>query len=108
MARQDPNPPPWNKYMSDGCSGVPDWLPIVGSMLDCCIEHDRAYYYGGTWEDKQRADRAFRKCIADKGCYLCKAVAWWRHKFLKYFVKSAFNWKGKGDDGRRLEDSHYE
>jgi len=96
VARQDPNPPPWYPEMSDGCSGVLDWLPIVGSMTKCCAEHDYAYYWGGSWELKQKADRAFKKCIARKGCIICKLVAWGRHKGVKYLGGSSWNWDGPG------------
>ena len=47
MAKQDSNPPLWNNEMSDGCSGVFDWLPFVGSMTDCCVGHDELFHYGG-------------------------------------------------------------
>ena len=31
---------------------------------ECCVVHDRAYYYGGTREEKQAADEALKQCVA--------------------------------------------
>jgi hypothetical protein len=52
--------PPWEPSLSDGCS-VPKalrfWAPIEGPAdLAVCLEHDRAYYYGGTEREKAIAD----------------------------------------------------
>ncbi len=68
MAKQDPNPPPWDDSMSDGCTGVPDWLPFVGSMVKECRNHDKAFHEGGSEEDFIRANEifftpAFVKCL---------------------------------------------
>lgn len=61
---------------SDGCSGGMSAgyakLPQAvrnryGETLpwhDCCVEHDRAYYYGGTREQKKEADEALKQCVA--------------------------------------------
>ena len=98
MALQDPDPPLWTDDMSDGCTWVPDWLPFVGSMVDCCREHDRAYHYGGGTTDFRAANVAFRKCIEGLGkwCVLCKLVAWWRFRGVERFGRDAFNWRGPG------------
>lgn len=61
---------------SDGCSGgmsaayarLPQWVhERFGETLpwhDCCVEHDRAYYYGGNREQKLAADEALKRCVA--------------------------------------------
>ncbi|MEA3274237.1 MAG: hypothetical protein U9Q81_02860 [Pseudomonadota bacterium] len=61
---------------SDGCSGgmsaayamLPDWVHgQFGETLPwrhCCVEHDRAYYYGGTRGQKRAADEALKSCVA--------------------------------------------
>ncbi len=62
--------PPWNDAMSDGCS-VPTWLldyvPLLAQVCavarDICVAHDRAYYEGGTEEDRERADLALRDAL---------------------------------------------
>ena len=61
---------------SDGCSGgmsasyakMPQAIrKRFGETLpwrECCVVHDRAYYYGGTREEKQAADEALKQCVA--------------------------------------------
>jgi|GEM_PF-1425298 len=61
---------------SDGCSGgmsatwaaLPEWVHHkFGATLPwhlCCVEHDRAYYYGGSREQKQAADEQLKRCVA--------------------------------------------
>lgn len=63
--------PPWSPEMSDGCS-----TPVLARVLDadlraacrdcrdCCLAHDRAYYEGGPWAAKLRADVALFECVA--------------------------------------------
>ena len=51
-------------FKSDGCS-----LFIDGTFKDrelwkgCCVEHDMAYWKGGTVEERKAADLKFRECI---------------------------------------------
>ena len=49
-------------FKSDGCSLFPDC-----NYRDCCIEHDRLYYFGGTKEERKAADRQLRACVRAKG-----------------------------------------
>lgn len=53
-------------FKSDGCSLFPD-----GDYHDCCVEHDKAYYFGGTKQERKAADRQLSNCVRAKG-----------HKFL--------------------------
>ncbi len=57
MAGQPPK-----KFKSDGCSMFPD-----GNWGECCIEHDRAYWRGGTAGQRKQADEELRRCVAAKG-----------------------------------------
>jgi hypothetical protein len=51
-------------FKSDGCS-----LFVDGTFNDrelwkgCCVEHDVAYWKGGTAEERKAADLKFRECI---------------------------------------------
>ena len=66
------------KRHSDGCSGgmsasyaklpqiIRDRFGETLCWRECCEIHDRAYYYGGTREEKGAADEALRKCVAKK------------------------------------------
>ena len=54
-------------FTSDGCS-----LFIDGTFEDpdlwkeCCLKHDVAYWQGGTEEEREAADIAFRECVKKK------------------------------------------
>ena len=41
-------------FKSDGCTFFPD-----RDYRDCCVEHDKAYYFGGTLKDRRAADDEF-------------------------------------------------
>lgn len=47
-------------FSTDGCSAVPDF-----DIVKCCIEHDIAYWQGGTYEQRLEADKDLKQCIAD-------------------------------------------
>ena len=62
---------------SDGCSGgmslfytsLPQAIRerLSGDELpwrECCEVHDRAYYYGGSRDEKKDADEALKQCVA--------------------------------------------
>jgi len=55
-------------FVSDGCTLFPDAMPLGDAQwLDCCIAHDRAYWAGGTEEERKSADRTLRECVAAIG-----------------------------------------
>lgn len=56
-------------FKSDGCSMFPD-----GDYRDCCVEHDLAYFKGGTGRERFRADNKLFGCVANK-------KGWW-HKII--------------------------
>jgi hypothetical protein len=49
-------------FVSDGCTAFPD-----GDYKDCCVEHDKAYYFGGSKQERKVADRTLRDCVRSKG-----------------------------------------
>ena len=54
-------------FTSDGCSLFPDGtIKDRGKWCDCCLNHDIAYWQGGTREDKENADEALRACILER------------------------------------------
>ena len=57
-------------FKSDGCSLFPD-----GKYLDCCVEHDKSYYNGGSWTQRWRADKKLFKCVARKKGFKHKIIA---------------------------------
>lgn len=55
-------------FQSDGCSSFPDGTYKQQTIwLSCCIEHDRAYWKGGTSDERKEADNALRVCIKNVG-----------------------------------------
>jgi hypothetical protein len=59
-----------SNFKSDGCSMFPD-----GCYRECCVEHDKAYYAGGTSRERRAADKALFKCVAAK-------KGWWHRTFV--------------------------
>ncbi len=60
----------WLKdFKSDGCSNFPEGIPYYNDKLwlHCCVEHDVAYWKGGTDEERTTADLALKKCVAETG-----------------------------------------
>lgn len=54
-------------FHSDGCSLFPDGTLADKTLWqECCVEHDLAYWRGGTREERERADARLRDCILEK------------------------------------------
>ena len=51
---------PASPFRTDGCSASPDF-----NWKHCCVEHDKAYWCGGSAEQRADADRALRECVAE-------------------------------------------
>jgi hypothetical protein len=51
-------------FTSDGCSLFPDGtIGDRGKWCECCLQHDLAYWRGGTEDERKRADEALRACV---------------------------------------------
>jgi hypothetical protein len=51
-------------FTSDGCSLFPDGsMKDRAEWCDCCLEHDIAYWQGGTKSERLRADKKLRDCV---------------------------------------------
>lgn len=68
-------------FKSDGCSLFPD-----GGYRKCWVEHDRAYFGGGSWTARWRADKNLYRCVA--------AAKGFQHKFIAPVM-----WLGVRADG---------
>ncbi|MEO6588882.1 MAG: hypothetical protein ABIP06_06090, partial [Pyrinomonadaceae bacterium] len=83
-------------FVSDGCSSFPD-----GDYFDCCSEHDKAYYAGGSWTKRWKADKKLFKCVAAKNGFEHKLIApvMWLgvRAFAVPFLPTPFRW-GFGKD----------
>jgi hypothetical protein len=60
-ARADRRLPPY-AFTTDGCSAWPD-----GDWLECCVEHDTAYWCGGSARARAEADATLGACLARRG-----------------------------------------
>jgi hypothetical protein len=56
-------------FRSDGCTGFPD-----GAYCDCCFEHDKDYFFGGSSKQRWRSDKRLYKCV--------KSKPGWHHKLI--------------------------
>ncbi len=50
-----------NTFVSDGCT-----MFVDRSWGACCIEHDRAYWQGGSMDTRQIVDEKFKDCMYKK------------------------------------------
>ena len=54
-------------FSTDGCSLYPDRSAATGKdWCDCCVAHDRAYWRGGSEQERLKADEALRACVQDR------------------------------------------
>ena len=55
-------------FTTDGCSSFPDGtLEYRELWLDCCTDHDLAYWKGGSKLERQQADQNLQRCVAAAG-----------------------------------------
>jgi hypothetical protein len=92
--------PPWDPSMSDGCS-VPRLFRVFAPLedaanLEVCLEHDRAYYYGGTRRERAIADAKMLLGHLERGMDVDEAHR--RHAVVRMVGKAHFG------DGRYTDD----
>ena len=55
-------------FTSDGCSSFPDGTFSQKKLwLSCCVAHDKAYWMGGTFEQRKQADEELQSCVHKVG-----------------------------------------
>ncbi len=55
-------------FTTDGCSMFPNGtLKYKDLWLKCCTRHDLAYWQGGTRDERLKADRDLKACVAEAG-----------------------------------------
>lgn len=57
-------------YVSDKCTAFPD-----GNYADCCVAHDKDYFFGGTKAERKASDKRLKSCVLSKG-------SGWKRKIL--------------------------
>ena len=55
--------------MTDACTMFPNKIDGI-DLTDICIEHDMAYWAGGTEEQRMVADVKMRKAVSEKNQFL--------------------------------------
>ena len=66
-------------FTSDGCSLFPDASLIsAADWCGCCVEHDVAYWKGGTAEERAAADARLRDCVVERTANTTLADAMYR------------------------------
>lgn len=68
-------------FTTDGCSGGMTWLWRLVTRRDPpwqdrCIEHDRAYWQGGTVEMRRQADRVLMAGVVTNGHPIWAFAMW--------------------------------
>lgn len=54
-------------FTSDGCSLFPDGtIEDRTKWCECCLQHDLAYWRGGTEQERKQSDMALRDCVLDR------------------------------------------
>ena len=52
-------------FTTDGCILFPNGTPEHKNLwLQCCVEHDHAYWLGGTYQDRVTADKRLKQCVS--------------------------------------------
>ncbi len=86
-------------YVSDRCSMFPD-----GDYGDCCVEHDKAYFFGGTKAERRAADNKLFQCVKDKGHKYISRMMWIGVRIGGVgFLPTPFRW-GFGKDWKKPTD----
>lgn len=64
-------------FTSDGCSSFPDGPPSEpDKWRNCCLEHDKAYWLGGTRAERKKVDLELQSCIAKVENKLLADLMW--------------------------------
>jgi hypothetical protein len=69
---EPPDGLPERPFVTDGCSCWPD-----RDWVGCCVEHDAAYWCGGTRRQRREADEGFRRCVRDGHASLLARLMHW-------------------------------
>ncbi len=82
-----------DNYVSDKCTWFPDC-----DYGDCCSEHDKAYFFGGTRKERREADRRLYECVKGKGRGFVAKMMWVGVRIGGAgFLPTRFRW-GFGED----------
>ena len=69
-------PVPERTFATDGCTLWLDGSWTGTSWQKCCVEHDEAYWCGGTKEMRSQADQRLRECVAEEYATWMGVIMW--------------------------------
>ena len=100
------SPIPLKPFSTDGCSLFPDGNCQEKNLWrDCCIDHDKAYWQGGTRADRRQADAELERCVCEKSGN--PALAKVMHDAVQLFGTPAspmwYRWAYGWTDGRKYQ-----
>lgn len=73
---------PPKKFKFDGCTLIPETIFGYFDITRVCLEHDFAYWSGGTELDRKLSDQALRNGIASHG-----PLYWLESRAIYYFLR---------------------
>jgi hypothetical protein len=85
-------------FVTDGCSWFPDGSCEQEDLwLECCVDHDRAYWVGGTRAERTASDRLLKECVAEAGApktaALMRVGVWFGGTpYLPMYFRWGFGW----------------
>ena len=86
------------EFKSDGCTLFPD-----GNYRDCCVEHDKAYYFGGPLKERRAADNRLYECVKAKNSKTIAGIMWLGVRIGAVpFLPTPFRW-GFGNKYPRMK-----
>lgn len=64
-------------FTSDGCSSFPEGPPNnPDKWRNCCLQHDQAYWLGGTYQQRKQADTELESCIEQVENRVLAKIMW--------------------------------
>ncbi len=76
------------EFSSDGCSVVRDY-----DQAECCVRHDWAYWQGGGFRDRIRADREFYRCVKKTKHGWIAPLRWFGVRIGGFGLLPFFKWR---------------
>ena len=101
-------------FKSDGCSLFPDGnLVNKDAWCECCVQHDIAYWQGGSEDQRQAADIALRNCVLAKtgnkvlAEMMYQGVKFGGHPIYPNWYRWGYGWPyGRGFESLSQEEQH--
>ena len=93
-------------FQSDGCSWFLNRSPVSSAdWCHCCVEHDLAYWRGGTEQQRQQADLTLYHCVLTETEDASFADLMYRGVRLggKPSLNTSYRWGFGWSDGRQYQ-----